>query len=492
MEAAPSEEAAPETAARGSGSLGSVLQSTTFLHRFGLYLEQKAQHLRPLLYFCVDVERLRLQAGEDTPDTFANPASCEHIIWTYLKPGSPRSLHRCQDSRLVPVPDPDASEEPIGIQLLLELQSRAQDVLQQDLLPGFMETEGAHLESSDRKALEEEFAAEAPQAEPLSLEQCKKEALMVRDRYLSRLGFMPGNTSEGPSTQDDITETYIDLGAPDTVISLEPISEEQEAPQAPAAPPKPPESEVSTSSALDSRDPVRSALKSEKTSLDDFRVLKVLGKGSFGTVVKVVQKSTDAVYAMKVMSKKELVKKKALRHIRRERSVLEYVSHPFVVGLLHAFITEAKVYLVLEFCGGGDLHQHLMQSETGRFTEEQSRFYTAELVLALEYLHDLGVIYRDLKPENVLLDEDGHVRLADFGLCRAGVKDDVGAQSFCGSPAYLSPEMVNRAGHGQATDWWGLGVLLYEMATGDPPFQGRDIEGLFHDIKEQEVWRSHI
>jgi len=225
----------------------------------------------------------------------------------------------------------------------------------------------------------------------------------------------------------------------------------------------------------------------EKTSLDDFKVLKVLGKGSFGTVVKVVQKSTNNIFAMKVMSKKELIRKKALRHIRRERSVLEYVSHPFVVGLLHAFITEAKVYLVLEYCAGGDLHQHLMAADHSRFPEPQARFYTAELVLALEYLHELGVIYRDLKPENVLLDQQGHVRLADFGLCRAGVQDDAAATSFCGSPAYLSPEMVSRNGHGQATDWWGLGVLLYEMLTGDPPFQGRDIEGLFTEIKESDV-----
>jgi serine/threonine protein kinase len=163
------------------------------------------------------------------------------------------------------------------------------------------------------------------------------------------------------------------------------------------------------------------------------------------------------------------------------------VSHPFVVGLLHAFITEAKVYLVLEYCSGGDLHQHLMAADHSRFPETQARFYTAELVLALEYLHELGVIYRDLKPENVLLDTEGHVRLADFGLCRAGVQDDAAATSFCGSPAYLSPEMVGRNGHGQATDWWGLGVLLYEMLTGDPPFQGRDIEGLFAEIKEAEV-----
>jgi len=145
----------------------------------------------------------------------------------------------------------------------------------------------------------------------------------------------------------------------------------------------------------------------------------------------------------------------------------------------------------MEFCPGGDLKKLLtLHSERGRFPESQARFYTAELVLALECLHERGIIYRDLKPENVLLDKHGHVRLADFGLVKQGVEGSLeGGTSFLGTPLYLSPEMVQKTGHGFATDWWGLGVMLYEMLTGDAPFQGADgtIDGLFNEIKEGDI-----
>jgi len=428
--------------------------------------------------------------------------------------------------------------------ILLVLQKKAQGVLQEKLLPEFLEQQGDLLAPKDREALEAihakyttELAEAAPEATLIEMERVATASRMQRNKYMNRLGIHargphgmmgpgasmgPGDPGGGkgkggkggiggrPPSMAAISEAANDESSSVKVESelpkgwgagekaevgaaasgdssyqssaAESSGEESTAGKTPteAAPP-------AAEQPSEGGEPAKKEGLKDKTSLDDFKVQKVLGKGSFGTVVKVVQKSTGAVYAMKVMSKKELIRKKALRHIRRERSVLEYVTHPFVVGLLHAFITEAKVYLVLEYCSGGDLHQHLMAADHSRFPEPQARFYTAELVLALEYLHELGVIYRDLKPENVLLDWEGHVRLADFGLCRAGVQDDAAATSFCGSPAYLSPEMVSRNGHGQATDWWGLGVLLYEMLTGDPPFQGRDIEGLFSEIKEAEV-----
>eukprot|EP00656_Telonema_subtile_P031456 TRINITY_DN3441_c0_g1_i5.p1 TRINITY_DN3441_c0_g1~~TRINITY_DN3441_c0_g1_i5.p1 ORF type:complete len:173 (+),score=20.61 TRINITY_DN3441_c0_g1_i5:40-558(+) len=153
MEAPPELESEQSAPAEG-GSLGSVLQSATFLHRFGLYLEQNAPQLRPLLYFCVDVERLRqCETPEQDAALVCDPAACEHIVWTYLKRGSPRSLHRCEDPRLSPVPDPDDSNGEIVLPVLLEIQARAQEILQQDLLPGFMEAEGAHLAGTDREAL---------------------------------------------------------------------------------------------------------------------------------------------------------------------------------------------------------------------------------------------------------------------------------------------------------------------------------------------------
>jgi len=233
------------------------------------------------------------------------------------------------------------------------------------------------------------------------------------------------------------------------------------------------------------------APKKPKPPLSDFTVRKVLGKGAFATVYKVTQNSTDDVYAMKVMDIKDLKMKGALnRVIDREKPVLEQISHPFIIGLMGAYVSKNRVYLVMEYCSGGDLKSVMnLHTRLGHFPESQARFYCAELILALECLHERGVIYRDLKPENVLLDGEGHIRLTDFGLVKQGVSGELaGAESFLGTPLYLSPEMVQKAGHGSATDWWGLGIMLFEMLTGDAPFQGDGtIDGLFTDIQQEEV-----
>lgn len=159
------------------------------------------------------------------------------------------------------------------------------------------------------------------------------------------------------------------------------------------------------------------------------------------------------------------------------------VSHPFIVGLHYAFQTKSKLYFVLDYCPGGELFFHL--SRMGRFDEVMTRFYGAELVVALEHLHSLGVVYRDLKPENILLDEMGHIKLADFGLAKDHVTEiDSGATSLCGTPEYLAPEVLARKGHGTAVDWWGLGMVLYEMLTGLPPWYTRNRQELFACIQE--------
>jgi serine/threonine protein kinase len=166
--------------------------------------------------------------------------------------------------------------------------------------------------------------------------------------------------------------------------------------------------------------------------------------------------------------------------------VLGYVRHPFIVGLNYAFQTSDKFYFVLDYCAGGELFFHL--GKVQRFPEPRARFYAAEITLAIEYVHNLDVIYRDLKPENVLLDENGHIRLTDFGLSKEGIQDDFsGANSFCGTPEYLAPEILNRSGHGRAVDWWSLGALLYEMLTGLPPFYCRDRDRLFEKIRKGDL-----
>lgn len=212
----------------------------------------------------------------------------------------------------------------------------------------------------------------------------------------------------------------------------------------------------------------------EKADPAQFDLLKVLGQGSFGKVFLVRKKTgPDAgqLYAMKVLRKASLKVRDRVR-TKMERDILVEVNHPFIVKLHYAFQTEGKLYLILDFLRGGDVFTRL--SKEVLFTEEDVKFYLAELALALDHLHRLGIVYRDLKPENILLDEIGHIKLTDFGLSKESVDQEKKAYSFCGTVEYMAPEVVNRRGHSQSADWWSYGVLMFEMLTGTLPFQGKD------------------
>jgi len=222
--------------------------------------------------------------------------------------------------------------------------------------------------------------------------------------------------------------------------------------------------------------------KSQKVSVADFDLVKVIGKGSFGKVTLVRKKTDRKLFAMKVLTKTDIVKRKQVEHTRTERRVLGAINHPFIVRLHYAFQTEEKLYFVLDYAAGGELFFHL--SRLKKFPEATARFYCAELTLALDELHSHGVIYRDLKPENILLDGEGHVKLVDFGLSKEGVQEAAaGASSLCGTPEYLSPEVLDRQGHGTSVDWWNLGMVTYEMLTGLPPWYTTNREKLFASIR---------
>ncbi|XP_036398174.1 ribosomal protein S6 kinase alpha-1 isoform X1 [Megalops cyprinoides] len=213
---------------------------------------------------------------------------------------------------------------------------------------------------------------------------------------------------------------------------------------------------------------------SEKADASQFELLKVLGQGSFGKVFlvrKITPPDNSQLYAMKVLRKATLKVRDRVR-TKMERDILADVNHPFVVKLHYAFQTEGKLYLILDFLRGGDLFTRL--SKEVMFTEEDVKFYLAELALGLDHLHGLGIIYRDLKPENILLDEEGHIKLTDFGLCKEAIDHEKKAYSFCGTVEYMAPEVVNRQGHIHSADWWSFGVLMFEMLTGSLPFQGKD------------------
>jgi len=223
-----------------------------------------------------------------------------------------------------------------------------------------------------------------------------------------------------------------------------------------------------------------------RPSLDDFVLMKVIGKGSYGKVMLVrTRKGDGKVYAMKMLQKENVVKRNQVEHTKTERQVLEAVSHPFVVCLHYAFQTPKKLYFVLEYCPGGELFFHL--SRAGRFSEGRCRFYSCEILLALTYLHSLNIIYRDLKPENILLDAQGHLKITDFGLSKEGIEDNFSAHSMCGTPEYLAPEILDKRGHGKAVDWYSLGALMFEMLTGLPPFYTRNREKLFEGIRHGEL-----
>jgi len=221
----------------------------------------------------------------------------------------------------------------------------------------------------------------------------------------------------------------------------------------------------------------------EKIGPQSFIVHSLLGKGSFGEVYLVEKRDTNVFYAMKVLDKSKVQKHNLQRYVLTERNVLSLTKHPFIVGLNFAFQTADKLFLILDYCPGGDLGEYLQKER--RFTEDRARVYLAEIVLALENLHKRDIIFRDLKPDNIVLDSTGHAMLTDFGLSKEGVLDHVnGTKSFCGSVAYLAPEMLKRVGHGKAVDWYLLGVVFYEMLVGMPPYYASNREELFNNIEK--------
>lgn len=171
---------------------------------------------------------------------------------------------------------------------------------------------------------------------------------------------------------------------------------------------------------------------------------------------------------MKVLQKSKVTKNNLKRYAFTERNILSSANHPFIVGLKYAFQTPEKLYLVLDYCPGGDLSEYLQREKI--FNEDKTRFYSAEILLGIEELHRKNIIFRDLKPDNVVLDIEGHALLTDFGLSKEGVQDDALTKSFCGSCAYLAPEMIQKKGHGMTVDWYLLGVVIYEMLCGSPPY----------------------
>lgn len=217
---------------------------------------------------------------------------------------------------------------------------------------------------------------------------------------------------------------------------------------------------------------------------EDFQILKLIGKGTFGQVYQVRKKDTRRIYAMKVLQKKVIVQKKEVAHTVGERNILvrtAMADSPFIVGLKFSFQTPTDLYLVTDYMSGGELFWHLQKE--GRFDEKRAKFYIAELILALQHLHMHDIVYRDLKPENILLDANGHIALCDFGLSKANLTKNATTNTFCGTTEYLAPEvLLDEAGYTKMVDFWSLGVLVFEMCCGWSPFYAEDTQQMYKNI----------
>ncbi|XP_023204108.1 protein kinase C zeta type isoform X2 [Xiphophorus maculatus] len=203
--------------------------------------------------------------------------------------------------------------------------------------------------------------------------------------------------------------------------------------------------------------------------LGDFELIRVIGRGSYAKVLLVRLKKNEQVFAMKVVKKELVHDDEDIDWVQTEKHVFEQAStNPFLVGLHSCFQTESRLFLVIEYVNGGDLMFHMQRQR--KLPEEHARFYAAEICIALNFLHEKGIIYRDLKLDNVLLDHEGHIKLTDYGMCKEGIRPGDTTSTFCGTPNYIAPEILRGEDYGFSVDWWALGVLMFEMMAGRSPF----------------------
>jgi serine/threonine protein kinase len=230
----------------------------------------------------------------------------------------------------------------------------------------------------------------------------------------------------------------------------------------------------------------QSMQRPRRVGLADFNFIAVLGKGNFGKVMLAEYKATKKLYAIKVLKKDFIIENDEVQSTRSEKRVFLVANkerHPFLINLHSCFQTETRVYFVMDYVSGGDLMLHIQKEQFGR---QRARFYAAEVCLALKYFHENGIVYRDLKLDNILLGTDGHIKVADYGLCKEEMWAGQTTTTFCGTPEFMAPEILAEQRYGRAVDWWAFGVLIYQMLLGQSPFRGEDEDEIFDAILSDE------
>jgi protein kinase A/protein kinase X len=226
-------------------------------------------------------------------------------------------------------------------------------------------------------------------------------------------------------------------------------------------------------------DHLKGLLAGKEWKFDDFDLRATVGTGTFGRVrvVKIKGSQDRSPMALKIMKKSEVIRLKQVEHVKAEKEILLSIKHPFIVNLLTVFQDDKRLCMLLEYVNGGELFSHLRKE--GRLPNDHAMFYSGEIVLAFQYLQSIHIVYRDLKPENLLIDTDGHMKITDFGFAKV-VEDRT--WTLCGTPEYLAPEIIQSKGHGKPVDWWALGVLIFEMLAGYPPFYDENPFGIYQKV----------